>query len=210
MPKLPRTPPSVEALREIGPDIYAFSGGESLLRIYSRGGDYPCEWGSFRRFGPVNARFDHHPAPAQLHREHGIYYAALELTTCLAETFQDTRIISLSRRSPWLVMFAPTRTLNLLDLTGSWPTRVGASMKINTGPRSITRAWSRHFYMAFPEVDGLYYASSMHAHRPCVALYERAMASMPVAPQFRCALHDPVLLGDVKRSAAAIGYKVIP
>ncbi|WP_230467715.1 RES family NAD+ phosphorylase [Lujinxingia vulgaris] len=200
----------MEELQNIGPDIYEFFEGESLLRIYSRGGDYPCEWDSYRRFGPVNARFDHHPEPSQVHPEHGIYYAALELSTCLAETFQDTRTISLSRRAPWLAVFAPTRALRLLDLTGSWPTRAGASMKINTGPRPITRAWSRQFYEAFPEIDGLYYPSSMYANQPCIALYERAEAAMPTEPQFIRALNQPELLGDVKRSAMAIGYRVVP
>ena len=46
----------------------------------------------------------------------------------------DTRVIDRTAHDPWLVAFELLQPLNLLDLTGVWPTRAGASMALNTGP----------------------------------------------------------------------------
>ena len=211
MVKLPAEPPTVKQLRDIGAEIQNIGGDTVLVRIYRRGGDYPTRWDDFRHFGPLNARFDHHPAEgsARYHDDHGIYYAATDLTTCAAEVFQDTRTLNLSREEPWLEAFEPQRPLELLDLTGAWPTRIGASMKINTGPRAHARGWSRRFYAAFPEVDGLLYASSMHANEAAVALYERARDAFGEQPLDRRPLRDPVLLGDLKRTARRLNYQLV-
>jgi hypothetical protein len=208
--KLPYNPPSVDELQALGPDIHSWPSGEDFIRTFRQGGSHPVAWNSFRHFGPTNARFDHQESPPGTDPDRGIYYAAKSLTTCLAEAFQDTRVINLSRHAPWIAVFETTRDLELLDLTGSWPTRAGASMKINTGPRHISRAWSRQFYSAFPTIDGLYYSSSMHANEPCIALYERATGALPRAPLFCRPLSDPTLLSDIKRSARTMGYHLLP
>lgn len=211
MAKLPATPPSTNELRELGAETRRVSTDDVLLRIYRRGGEHPTNWDTFRNFGPLNARFDHHPDSdtPKNHPGHAIYYAATHLTTCLAEVFQDTRVINTARRVPWLVAFEPSRPLELLDLTGTWPTRAGASMKINTGPRPYARTWSRGFYEAFRSIDGIVYPSSMHANEPAVALYERARDTLPEQPLDQRPLRDPALLGDIKRSAVALNYDVI-
>ncbi len=209
MPKLPQTPPSVAELRDSDPEIRTLESGLLLVRIYFRGGDHPSVWNGFRSYGPVNARFDHHPEPARLHPRLAIYYAAETLTTCVAETFQDTRTVNVVRRSPWIVSFELARDVALLDLTGAWPTRAGASMKINSGPRASSRAWSRQFHDAFPDVDGIYYCSSMHANQPSVALYERAEGALSDTPLDDRPLDDPVLLGDLKRAAVELGYGLV-
>ncbi len=209
MTKLPQTPPSVADLRDSDPEIRTLAEGSLLVRIYFRGGNHPSTSNEFRRFGPVNARFDHHPEPTRLHPKHAIYYAAEQLTTCIAETFQDTRLVNVVRRRPAIVSFELARQIELLDLTGSWPTRAGASMNINSGPRAAARAWSRQFHLAFPDVDGIYYCSSMHANQPSIALYERARDALPTTPLDDRLLDDPLLLGDLKRSANELGYGLI-
>ena len=64
-------------------------------------------------------------------------------------------------------------------------------------------------FEAYPEVQGFYYASSMHANRPAFALYERARPALPFSPIFNRPLSDPALLGDLDRTAQILNYKLI-
>lgn len=159
-----------------------------------------------RRYGPVaSARFDHHLEPAG-EQERGILYAAAAPATCLAEVFQARRLIDASAGQPWLASFLLTTELLLLDLTGLWPTQAGASMALASGPRPRARRWSQAIYDAFPDIQGLWYPSSMHGNQPAVALYERAQSALPNHPRFHRGLADPVVLPLLRRVAIAIGY----
>jgi hypothetical protein len=204
MPKLPNPPsPLATALASA-----TLAAGTQLFRIYFAGGSHPGGWNGFRYFGPTNARFDHHDPPRRVQTK-GIFYAARDPVTCLAEVFQATRVIDRAGNAPWLVGFEITRDVVLLDLTGTWPTRAGASMAINSGPRPKARAWSRAIYAAYPRVEGLFYGSSMHANRPSYALYERALSALPSAPMFHRALSDPSLLRRLNAAATALGYGLV-
>lgn len=212
MAKLPAPPPAAD-LALVPPRLKTLSAGEVLWRIYKRAGRHPVGWSTFRAFGPLQtARFDHHlhdgdGAPhTQMRR---IYYATTEIATCLAELFQDTRTIDREGDRATLVGFELRRDLSLLDLTGVWPTRAGASMALCSGPRSRARAWSRPIYEAYRDVQGLYYPSSMHAHRPALALYERAFLALPRAPLLHRPLSDPALLADLDRVASDLGYQLV-
>jgi hypothetical protein len=110
-------------------------------------------------------RFDHHSIPARL-QDRAILYGGLRVYTCFAEAFQDTRTIERSRNSPWLAGFELARNVPLLDLTGTWPTKAGASMAINSGRRDRARGWSQRVYEDYPTIEGLYYPSSMVANLP--------------------------------------------
>ncbi len=81
-------------------------------------------------------------------------------------------------------------------------------MALSSGARPRARRWSRAIYEAFPQVQGLLYPSSMYAHRPAVALYERATAAMPKRPTFHRPLTDPALLGVLKATTMEVGYVV--
>ncbi|MCP4660186.1 MAG: hypothetical protein GY856_32695, partial [bacterium] len=135
--------------------------------------------------------------------------AAEQGPICLAEVFQDTRTIDRVARDSWLVSFAVSRAVRLLDLTGTWPTRAGASMAISTGARPRAQRWSRAVYDAYPEVEGICYASSMHANRPAMALYERASSAIPAVPVFHRPLVDPALLPLLKKIAQELGYGLV-
>jgi hypothetical protein len=208
--KLPNPPTD---LARIPPELRTLPAGTELWRIYKRGGRHPVLWSTFRAYGPLRtARFDHHlPGEdgAPFSQDRTILYAALEIATCLAEFFQDTRTISREAEEPCLAGFQLRLDVVLLDLTGVWPTRAGASMSINSGPRSRSRLWSRAVYEAYPEIQGFYYASSMHANRPAFALYERARPALPFSPIFNRTLSDPALLGDLDRTAQSLNYKLI-
>jgi len=213
VPKLP-DPPSVEALRAIEPDIHRLPQGTVLARVYFTAGQYPTRWNDFRRYGPINARFDHHfPDRVGQPRdeERAILYCATSAVTCLAEVFQQTRRIDRARRAPWLAVFRVERDLALLDLSGTYPTRAGASMAINSGNRARARAWARAWYEAFPELHGIHYASSMHANEPAIALTDRATraAPLPRHPDFNRPLADDALLDVLKHAAARLNYGLL-
>ena len=136
-------------------------------------------------------------------------YSAETALTCFAEVFQGTRAIDRRRDDPWLACLELVRAVSLLDLTGSWPTRAGASMAINSGPRPRGRRWSQAIYAAYPAVEGLYYASSLDANRPAVMLYERAASALPSRPTFHRAVADPTLTAAIVRAARRFNYVAI-
>ena len=184
--------------------------GTLLWRIYSRTGPHPAAWDGFRHWGPSpNMRFDHHTGPAR-EQERGILYAARRVPTCFAEVFQELRTIERSRNRPWLAGFALARPVALLDLTGTWPTRAGASMALCSGRRDRARAWSRRIYEDCPAIEGLYSPSSMDGNRPAVALYERASGALPARPVFHRALADPALDDATLQAAMLFDYGIEP
>jgi hypothetical protein len=46
----------------------------------------------------------------------------------------------------------------------------------------------------------------MHANRPAIVLYERAVTALPGLPFLHRALADPLLLLPLKQAAAELGY----
>jgi hypothetical protein len=185
--------------------------GTRLARVYYTASPYALAWNSFRFVGPVNARWDHHIAGADglpVEQERGIYYAAFEAKTCLAEVFQMFRRIDRAFQAPWLVVFDTLRPLAVLDLTGDFATRMGASMAIHSGHRARARGWARDLYQAYPTIEGIQYASSMNGGAPALALNERALRSDPFPPHplFHRALADDILLDPLKHAARSLGY----
>lgn len=168
-------------------------------------------WDGFRYVGPVNARWDHHVPNAQGKprvQGRGIYYTATDAKTCLAETFQSSRRIDRAFQAPWLVVFETISPLLVLDLTGDFATRMGASMAIHSGSRRRARDWARDLYGAFTEIQGIQYSSSMNGGAHAFALNERALKVPLFAPHplFHRALADDVMLGPLKHAAQALGY----
>jgi hypothetical protein len=200
-------PPSVAALRAIAPGIHVLPAGAELWRIYFRGGPHPSRWNGFRSFGPTGARYDHQPPPAKRHRR--AIRTPRTRSDVLAEVFQQTRVIDRFADSPALAAFSLTRDLQLLDLTGAWPTRAGASMAINSGSRATARAWSRAIYAAYPNVEGLRYASSMNANQPAFALYERARSAPPTTAALDLPLATPALAAPLAAEAIRFGYALV-
>jgi RES domain len=208
--KLPAPPPRGALAARLPPRIKSLARGTVLWRIYHRGGAHPAAWNRFRHFGPVpTMRFDPHSLPA-CEQSRGIVYAALRVYTCFAEVFQETRTIERYRGGPCLVGLELARSVALLDLTGTWPTRAGASMARSSGRRDRARAWSARIYEDYPEVEGLYYPSSMDGNQPAVVLYERAQDALPARPVFHRTLADPALDAAVVKAALLFNYAVEP
>ena len=210
MSKVPRRP-SPQLLESLDPEVRTVPAGSVIWRIYFRNSRHPTHWKDFRYVGPIDARFDHHVGNEPTRQNRAVMYGADDPTTCLAEVFQKTRVINRWHKEPWLVGFKTKNPVRLLDLTGTFATRAGASMGLMTGPRSVSRSWARAFHDSCPEVDGLYYPSSMHANRPAMVLTERAadVGVMPDQPSLHRALGDPVLLGILRNAAHELGYALL-
>jgi hypothetical protein len=194
---------------ELGAEQRVVPEGTALFRVYFRGGDHPGTWNGFRHFGPVaSGRFDHHLGPPRL-QNRGILYVAWHPRTCLAEVFQAKRRIDVLSRSPLLVGFEVVRPIPLLDLTGLWPTRAGASTAISSGPRVRAQAWARRIYEAYPGLEGIFYSSSIDANSPCAALVERARNALPAFPRQHRALVDPLVRPLLQRAAVALNYDLL-
>lgn len=201
-------PPPIELLQGLDPEIHTLPLGARLWRLHFLGGDHPNAWNDFRFYGPTNSRFDHHLEPKGEHEDRGILYAADEGRTCLAECFQRTMTIDKQRDAPHLAVFDLGADVKLLDVMGGWITRAGGNMAIGSGSRKQARAWSRAFYEAYPEIQGIRYASSMDANRPAVALYERAISALPPAPEDDLPLSDSGLAAILADTCHALGYEI--
>jgi RES domain len=202
-------PPGVAALRDIAPQTLVLAADTMLARIYFAAGPHPSRWNQFRSVGPTAARWDHHLPNARgvaVEQIRAIFYCAPDVDTCAAEVFQATRRIDRTRNSPGLVVLALRQPVTLLDLHGTFATTMGASTAIHSGPRSRARAWARELYEAYPDIQGLYYGSSMNGHAPAVALNERARQAMPEQPQFHRALNDDMLVETLQQIALRLSY----
>lgn len=215
--KLPSAP-LVDHLRNNAiPDIMRLEAGTRVARIYSTGGPHPQSWNDLRYWGPApNVRFDHHPPPPGFGAEGVLYGAAGEeaFATCVAEFFQDTRTVDRLDRAPWLVVFELFEAVELLSVRGKWSTRAGASHDINSnGARALTQGWARSIYAAYPDLDGIYYSSSMNGAQPALVLTERASRALPSRPLVNRALSDPLLtapLNAICSKSTGIGYELRP
>ena len=212
MPKLPNAP-DPDRLRRLEPSLVTLASGTSVHRIYRRGGAHPTLWNAFRHFGPTASRFDHHllDDDGRPHEQpRGVIYLARDITTAIAEVFQQERLIDRAEGQPWLVSSELSRDLSLLDLSGTFPLRAGGSMKLVSGPTVHARAWSRGFHDAYPDAHGLLYPSSL-TNRPAVVLYERASTPSPFVepPRFHRALRDALLMEPLRNAAREIGYDLL-
>ena len=217
MARLPQPPaPAVlQAMLRRTEDVIAVPAGSRLARVFTSGGNHPQQWDTFRYAGPLpHARFDPHTPDTQggptITREHGVLYFSLSVRTCIAEVFQATSTVDRKTRSPQLVLFRPRRTLRLLDLSGLWATRAGASQAISDGPKERTRAWARSIRAAYPELDGLWYRSSMDAGNPSLCLWDPPSATaLPESPDVLLPLDHPGLDLPLGRVCKELSYTLL-
>jgi hypothetical protein len=211
--KLP--PPDPAHLSGLDPPVHTLDVGTDLARIYVRGGEFPTTWNALRHFGPIpTSRFDHHELDREgmPHKQYrGVIYAADHLRTCIAEYFQDSRVVDVRRRDPYLVAYKLTYQLDLLDLTGVFVTRMGASTAIHSGTKSLTQAWARALYDAYPRLHGIAYCSSMNGNARAYVLNERALVDnvFPAAVSSHHPLHDLTIALRVDSAASELHYSVI-
>ena len=217
MARLP-LPPTVDVLaRALQPaeDIVAVHPATRLARVFTALGNHPQFWNVFRYEGPLaHGRFD----PQQplngsgptTDPQAGVLYFSLSVRTSVAEVFQTTSTVDRTTRSPHLVVLRPARTLRLLDLTGLWPTRAGASQEISSGPKKITQSWTRVIRAAHPELDGVWYRSSMDSGDPAIALWDPPGGdALPETPDVLLPLNHPGLDLPLARVCADLNYVLL-
>ncbi len=191
-------------------EVTTIEPGSSWWRVYAAGGEFPSAWNQLRNFGPLSAaRFDHQLPPPHVDEARAVCYLADLPHACFAECFQDGRTIDRSRKSPWLVQFTASESIRCLNLSGAWPTRVGASQAISSGRRDTARLWSQAIYEDYSDVQGLLYASSMFGGGVCLALYEKGRVLLPANPHFNRPLVDPGLDSVLREIAGLIGYVIV-
>lgn len=203
--------------------------GTIFGRIYESGGAHPSRWHEFRRFGPTQSRFDHHPDRVGHHPDHAVTYvtprisvppsttAQRVLLVCLSECFSDRGVIERGNgvaggTQPRFVLYASTRDIALLDLIdSSWVTNAGGNEAINTGDRAQSRPWARAIHQTYAEVDGVVYRPRTIAMRPgladarVAALWERAEDTIPLHPTLDIALSSPGLTTTLESFANELG-----
>lgn len=217
MARLPQ-PPDADVLASVlrpEEDIVSVHPATRLVRVFTVSGRHSQQWNGFRRTGPLpHARFDTHP-PGPRGRptdapSHGVLYFGLSVRTSIAEVFQDTSIVDRVTRRPFLVVVRPTRTLRLLDLSGLWPTRAGASQEISSGPRERTQEWARAIRQAHPDLDGLWYRSSMDSGNPAVCLWDPpAAGALPDTPDALVQLDNPGMDVPLARICDELNYTLL-
>lgn len=217
MARLPLPPARAVLVKEFhrNADVVAVPPATRLVRIFTAHGNHPQQWDSFRYTGPLpHGRFDQQE-PARGGRPvadpgNGVLYFGLSVRTSVAEVFQTTSTVDRKTRGPRLVVVRPTRTLQLLDLSGLWPTRVGASQEISSGPKKITQAWARAIRAAFGDLDGLWYRSSMDSGGPALCLWDPpAGSALPIAPDVLLPLDHPGLDVPLGRLCQELNYTML-
>ena len=203
MAKNPQRPPGTLTIE--ARDLVELSS--PLWRVHTVTGPHALRWDELRHFGPaLTMRWDPHPPPPAMHAAHAVSYTALDPTTAFAEVFQRTRaIVVASDRA--LVGWQPSRPLTLLDLTGDWALRNGASASLFAAPKSTTRAWAAAIHRQRPELGGLLVPSTMTG-KEMVVLFAPAADSFPAFPAFARVLNDPAARRIIDWSASVLRWPV--
>lgn len=211
MTKLP-DPPDPATLRDrapIGRTLRTLGSRLVLWRIHNTVGEYVLAWNELRHHGPAGGRFDPQPPPPGSTADLGVLYVAAErVDTAVAEVFQRTRRVDVTAGGPWLTGMRLTRSVRLLDLTGEWPTRAGASQALCSGPRPRAQAWARTIAQAWPDLEGVWYSSSMLGGGNCAALWTPAANALPPNPVLSVPLSHPALWGPLAVICERIGYRL--
>lgn len=205
-PKNPVRPPGPLS---IDPQDISVVDGAELFRITFASSPFALAWGRLRSWGPVaKCRWDPHPQPPGDHPGEGVLYTAGDLMTCVAEVFADTRIIDTRCDTPVLQIWQATRAMRLLNLSGQWALRNGASAALDSAPRSTCRAWARAVREQAPDLDGLAVRSTMTG-RGMTVLFAPAASSIPPRPRDSVPLTDSTIYALLVSLAPRIGYTVV-
>lgn len=203
MAKNPQRPPAT--LTFDTRDLVTFSS--PLWRVHTVTGPHALRWNELRHFGPARTmRWDPHPPPPSVHANHGVSYTAADPSTAFAEVFQRNRAIVVAADRA-LVGWQPSRPLGLLDMTGDWALRNGASASLFAAPKPTTRAWAAAIHHQRPDFEGLLVPSTMTG-KEMVVLFGPASDSFPAFPAFARVLDDPAARRIIDWSASVLRWPV--
>jgi hypothetical protein len=203
--------------------VRTLPAGHAVGRVFFASGPHPSRWNEFRHYGPLSSRFDHHSPPRRAHPNRAICYAApavrdvdgaavSPLDTCLAEVFGPTGVVDSRIHTPCFAVFRLARDLRALDLVDSdWVTAAGATAALTSGPRSLSREWSRAVYRHYTDdpPDGLFYGAANRPRGRSIALYERAVDTLPRRPEALLPLTAPGLAADLDDACTRLGFLLV-
>ncbi len=211
-PKFP-DPPEPERLPETDHHGDLIGVSRPLWRVFPTTSTHATAWNAVRHWGPVAARFDPHPPPPAEHADYGVLYAGSDAVTALAEAFGTNRTVDIKTGDPWLVKFTlDVGDVRLLDLTGTWPTRAGASQEIWTSPdRQRTQRWARAITTRFDHLGGVHYGSSMRG-----ATFHNIAFWAPAGPvlaeaavRLAVPLAHPAMAAMIQDTCISLGYEYV-
>lgn len=207
LPRLPRTRPVLppDAARN---EVVVLRVGSEISRIYFAGGRHPGDWRRFRRYGPTSARFDHHLPPPGSGHDRAIAYAGSNITTAVAEVFQDG-VIDVVSDDPYYAILRLRRDVRLLSLRSDWPTRAGASQALAAGTtHANSRGWSIAIYEDLSDIEGIEFDSAMHHGGVNYALYERAEDAFETSPVVNLPLVHRGLRAVLRNIAVDLNFEL--
>ncbi len=115
--------------------------------------------------------------------EFGTLYVGQDAHCVFIETFGhetgETDFVtwaSLEARS--LSRIEASRSLRLVDLSGSGLARLRADARLCTGSVSVAQRWARAFFEHPSQPDGVYYRSRHDPQKVCAALFDRAAGAL--------------------------------
>jgi hypothetical protein len=76
-------------------------------------------------------------------------------------------------RERTLSIISASRSINLVDLTGSGLVQIGADARLFAGEHRISQHWSRAFFEHHSQPDGILYRARHDPSRRAIALFER-------------------------------------
>jgi RES domain len=198
-PRAPRQDLTGEAT-----DFISYS--DVLWRIHRTIGVHRSRWDQLRAWGPVDSRWDPHPPPPGDQPDAAVLYASTDVPTAFGEVFQHRRAITLTDQLN-LAGWIPVRPLRLLDLTGTWPVRNGASASLHAAPKATCRRWAQVIRSTWPDIDGLWVPSTITL-RNMVVLFAPGADSFPSGPSLSRPINHPGLAALVVESAQQLGWPV--
>jgi len=205
--------------------VQILPAGTLVGRIYCQAGPFPYTWDEMRKYGPTTARFDHQPTPRGTHPTRAVMYVAplwpsargdVEpvLRTCMAECYQGSGVIELTRNTPYFVLYRLVADMRLLDVVdSSWVAEAGGNGAISSGSRARARQWARAIYRRYTgadEVAGIFSSSAIIPSARSVTLWERARPAIPGRPGLLLPLTHPALRAEIEHYADQLHLELIP
>lgn len=109
--------------------------------------------------------------------EYGVLYAGLTVEAAFAETFLRDGITVVSEaelKKRGRGVMTSLQELRLVDLTGPFLVRIGATASVVYATYNITHAWSLALFNHPDAPDGLFYNSRHDPDHGCAAIFDRA------------------------------------
>jgi hypothetical protein len=134
--------------------------------------------------------------------QYGVLYLAADVHGAFIETFGrqlGVRRLHMARLATRIfTQVAQNRPLQLVDLTGSGLSPIGADSRLTSGSYHLSQRWALAFHEHPDLPDGLLYRSRHDPSRFCAAIFDRAASALTATSLGSLAdAHNAALLADL-------------